>query len=70
MNTQYFNEYKGRLNRIIIEKTWKYQCNYQCVFDTVKIVNDQHVSVTDTKESWFETPIKAIRGIHVNEEQW
>jgi hypothetical protein len=70
MNTQKFNEYKGRLCRIIFEKTWKHRCTYPCVFGIVEIVNDQLVSVTDNKESWFEIPIEAIRGIHVNEEQW
>jgi hypothetical protein len=70
MNIQDFNKYKGRLCRIIIEKTGKDQCIYQCLFGTVEIVNDQHVSVTDIKESRFEIPIEVIREIHLNEEQW
>jgi hypothetical protein len=70
MNTQKFNKYKERLSRIIIEKIWRHQCTYQCVSGTAGIVNDQHALVTDTKESRFKIPFEAIKGIHVNEEQW
>lgn len=70
MNKQDFNEYKGPLCRIIIEKTWKHQSTYQWVFGMIEIANDQHVYVTDTQGSCFEIPIEAIQGVHENEEQF
>jgi hypothetical protein len=70
VNKQDFKEYNGRLCRIITEKTWKHQSNYQCVSETVEIANDQHVYVTDTKGSCLEIQINTIYGVHENEEQF
>jgi hypothetical protein len=69
-NKQGFNPYKRQRCRIIVEKKQKPQNTYQCVFGTVEIVNDRSMYVSDTKGSWFQIPIEAIQGIHVNEEQW
>jgi len=70
VNKQDFSEYKGRLCWIIMEKRQKPQNTYQCVFGTVEIVNDRSMYVIDTRGSWFEIPMEAIQGIHINEEQW
>jgi hypothetical protein len=69
-NKQGFDIYKQQRCRIIVEKRRKLQNTYQCVFGTVEIVNDQSLYVTDTRGSWYQIPIKAIQGIHINEEQW
>jgi len=70
MEKEDFTQYKDKVCRIIVERQEKHQNKFKCIFGTVEVVNDRRLYATDSKGVWFKIPLKSIRGIHVNEEQW
>ena len=62
--------YKEKFCRIIVEKKQKKAGRHECLFCTIKSVNEKCVYVIDSRGAWFKIPIKSIKGIQENEEYW